>query len=465
MSKNLRTFLNELAQKYLEEIVEVDREVDPRFELTSIAAKLEKQGKSPVIFFRKVKGSRLPAVINVCASYERMALALGTTVQNLAEEYAKRERSPIPVKEVGSAPVKEVVIKGEDVDLGILPIPTHNELDAGPYISAGPTVMKDPDTGALNMGLYRLQVQGKDELGLFINPANHGYLIGERYRELGRKMEVAVVIGHHPALLLASVSKLEGFGGEYEVAGALIQEPLEVIKGETVDIMVPAQAEIVIEGEVDPEVKRPEGPFGEWPHYYTGTGDRWFIKVKAITMRRDAIYQTVFGAHNEHNVIGAVPRMGSLLRRVKGALPTVKAVNLPLSGGGRAICYISLKKRSDGEPKQAAFAALSAETDIKFVVLVDDDIDVFNEQEVLWAVATRFQADKDLIIMPYCLGAHLNPSAYDITRLKHGVMETKLILDATKPAPPTPFPPKADVPKEMLDKIELEKYLKPFSGL
>ena len=176
-------------------------------------------------------------------------------------------------------------------------------------------------------------------------------------------------------------------------------------------------------------------------------------------MRKDAIYQNVMAAHNEHNMLGALPRMGSLLRRVKEVLPSVKAVNLPLSGGGRVFCYISLKKRSDGEPKQAAFAAFSTDPNIKHVVLVDDDINVFNEQEVLWAVATRFEADKDLIIMPYCMGSHLIPTAYDITRSKHGVMQTKLIFDATMPAKPTPFPQRADVPRHIEDKINLADYL------
>ena len=154
--------------------------------------------------------------------------------------------------------------------------------------------------------------------------------------------------------------------------------------------------------------------------------------------------------------------MGSLYRRIKEALPTVKAINLPLSGGGRVRCYISLKKRSDGEPKQAAFAALATVPDIKHVILVDDDIDVFNEKEVLWALSTRFQAHEDLIVMPNCIGSHLIPTAHDITKLKPGVMETKLIFDATIPAPPTYFPCRARVPTEIVDSINPEEYIEKF---
>lgn len=459
MGKSLRTFLDDLSKSELADVKIVDKEVDCEYELTSVIAKLEKQGRADAVLFKHVKGSKLPVLINLGASYERLSRALGTTTESMVEAYSDAERKRVPVKEVPTGPVKEIILTGDAVDLGILPITVHNELDGGRYISAGITVVKDPATGAYNGGMYRLQMQGKDQLGFFVNPANHAYLITQEYKELGRNMEVAVVVGHHPCFLMAGISKLEGFGGEYEVAGGLLGEPLEVVKGETVDLMVPAEAEIVIEGVIDPTKTRDEGPFGEWPRYYTGSGERPFIKVTAITMRKDAIYQNVMAAHNEHNMLGALPRMGSLLRRVKEVLPSVKAVNLPLSGGGRVFCYISLNKRSDGEPKQAAFAALSTEPNIKHVILVDDDIDVFNEQEVLWAVATRFEADKDLIIMPYCMGSHLIPTAYDITRLKHGVMQTKLIFDATMPAKPTPFPKRADVPRQIEEKINLAEYL------
>jgi 2,5-furandicarboxylate decarboxylase 1 len=459
MGKSLRTFLDDLAKSGLDDVKIVNKEVDPEYELTSVIAKLEKQGRSDAVLFKNVKGSKLPVLINVGASYERLSLAIGTTKENMVETYSEAERKGAPVKEVSTGPVKDVILTGSDVDLGKLPTTIHNEMDAGRYISAAITVVKDPATGAHNGGMYRLQVQGKDQLGLFVNPANHAYLITQDYKELGKNMEVAVVLGHHPCFLMAGISKLEGFGGEYEVAGGLLGESLEVVKGETIDMMVPAEAEIVIEGVVDTTKTRDEGPFGEWPRYYTGRGERPFIKVTAITMRKDAIYENVMAAHNEHNMLGALPRMGSLLRRVKEVLPSIKAVNLPLSGGGRVFCYISMNKRSDGEPKQAAFAALSTEPNIKHAILVDDDIDVFNEQEVLWAVATRFEADTDLIIMPNCIGSHLIPTAYDITKLKHGAMQTKLIFDATMPAKPTPFPKRADVPRSIEEKINLAEYL------
>jgi 2,5-furandicarboxylate decarboxylase 1 len=276
---------------------------------------------------------------------------------------------------------------------------------------------------------------------------------------------VALVIGHHPAVQMAAVAKVPGIGGELEVAGGYLGEPLEVVRGETVDLPIPARAEIVIEGYVHPGQQHFEGPFGEWPHYYAKTGDQPVIVPTAILMRHDAIYQDIFAAHPEHNLVGALPRMGSIFRRVQEVVPTVKAVNLPYSGGGRVYCYISIRKTVDGEPKQAAFAALVAEPNIKHCIVVDDDIDVFNEAEVLWALATRFEADRDMFVMPYCLGSHLNPTAYTYERDgTHGYMQTKVIFDATRPAPPAYFPPTAKVPDEVVDRIDLNEYLEPYRG-
>ena len=459
MGKSLRTFLDELSKSELDDVKIVTKQVDCEYELTSVIAKLEKQGRSDAVLFKNVKGSKLPVLINLGASYDRLSLAIETKMDTMVETFSEREGRKTPVKEVPTGPVKDLIFTGNDVDLGILPTTVHNELDAGGYIAAGMVIVKEPKTGVHNCGVYRLQVQEKDQLGFFTNPVTHAYLITQEHKDLGRNMEVAIAIGHHPCVMMAAISRPEGFGGEYESAGGLLGEPLEVVKGETVDLLVPAEAEIIIEGVVDPTKAREEGPFGEWPRYYTGVGERPFIKVTAITMRKDAIYQDVMAAHNEHNMFGCLPRMGSLLKRVREALPTVQALNLPLSGGGRAFCYISLTKRSDGEPKIAAFAAMAADSNLKHVILVDDDINVFNEQEVLWAVATRFEADEDLIIMPNCIGSHLIPTAYDITRLKRGAMQTKLIFDATMPAKPTPFPKRADVPRHIEDRINLADYL------
>ncbi len=461
MPKDLRSYLDELKQACPGEVLTIGREVDLRYEATAIVEKLEAQDRFPVLLFTSVKGHKMPVLTNLAASYARLALAIGTDVPHMVPHYARRAEQAVPVQwvEKPQAPVKEVVLEGHDVDLSRLPIPIHNELDAGQYISGGVAITRDPDTGEINAGIYRHQVQGAAQLGWFINPGNHANYVRVRYEEMQQPMEVAIAIGHHPAMLLAAVAKLRGIGGELEVMGGLMGEPLGVVRGETVDLPVPARAEIVIEGRILPGERRDEGPFGEWPRFYTGTGERPFIRVSAITMRRDPIFQDLSAAHAEHSLVGCLPRMGSLYKRIKEVVPSLVNVSLPLSGGGRVFCYISIKKNVDGEPKQAAFAALTTDNSIREVVVVDDDIDVFNEREVLWARATCFQADKDLAIIPYALGSHLNPTAYNYARDGKGALETKLIFDATRPAAPASFPARARAHPEAMGRIRLEEYI------
>lgn len=465
MAKDLRTYLQDLVERRPEEVVVADREVDWRFEASAVVEKFEREEKFPLVFFRKIKGSQIPLIMNLGASYERLALALGaTSVEQMEKDLAQMERNPIPPREVSrkEAPVKEVVLKGDQADLDLLPILTHNEFDAGRYINAAAMICKERGTGICNMGIYRHQKQGKKQLGLMINPANHASYVRAEYEDHNESMEVVLAIGHHPALNLAAVTKQPGIGQELEAAGAFLGEPLEMVKAETVDLLVPARAEIIIEGVVPPHKRQYEGPFGEWPHYYYKEGDQPFIEVTAMTMRRQPIYQSIHSAHFEHNIIGAASRLGSLYRRIKEAVPSIKAVNLPLSGAARSHCYISLKKRTEGEPKQAALAAFITEPAIKHVIVVDEDIDVFNETQVLWALAMRFQADRDLAVIPNILGSHLNPTAYGHNRMEKGPMETKLIFDATKPLPPYEFPKEAKAPEEVVQRIALQQYVRPF---
>jgi 2,5-furandicarboxylate decarboxylase 1 len=468
MSKDLRTYLKQLHDTYPGQLKAVKTEVSRKWDITAIVEKIRKDRypEFPALFFPKVSDSRLPVLINLCASYERLGLSIDSTVKNMVPEYAERERAKIPPIEVSSreAPVKEIIWRGDDIDLNKLPIVWHNELDSGYYIDAGVSLLKDPETGKINAGIYRHEVQNPDELGFLSNPSHHGAYIMERMRERGKPLEIAIAIGHHPAFLMAAVSQLVGVGGELEACGGLLREPLEMVHAETVDLMIPARAEIVMEGiiDTDPKAMRTEGPFGEYPRYYTGVGQAPFIKLTAISMRADAIYQTVFGAHIEHTCLGALPRMGSLYRRLRETIPSIAMVNLPISGMGRSHAYISIKKTLDGEPKQAAFAAFAVDPLIKHVFVVDDDVDVFDDVEVIWCMCTRFQADRDLAIIPYALGSRLSPKSYDLERNERAqdrnrkVMETKMILDLTKPAPPIPFPPRCGVPTEVIDRVTLE---------
>jgi 2,5-furandicarboxylate decarboxylase 1 len=464
--KDLRTFIAEVAERWPDDVKLITEEVDPRFGITAVAAKLERQGRFPVLFFERVRGSELPVVINLTATYERLALALGTTVQEMVPTYAERQAHPIPARVVDTGPVKEVIWTGAEADLTRLPIPTHNALDGGPYLTGASLVARDPHTGVLNVGLYRHQVHGPDRLGVWFMLGHHGLYIQQRYEEMRLPMPVAIFIGHHPAAVMGTISRIPGIGGEYEEASALLGEPLELVKCETSDLLVPARAEIVIEGVIEPGVYVEEGPFAEWPGHYTERGPKPVIKVTAITMRRDAIFYDVFAGHREHCVLGSLPRMGSIFRRVKQVVPGLKAVNVPAHA--RMHCYISFTKRNEAEAKKAAFAALLTEPEnLKLVILVDDDIDVYNEQEVMWAVGTRFRADRDLHVIHNWSGpGGLNPSGWDYFPDGHKEprMMSAMIIDATKPAPPNWWPPRAQVPEEMIEAVDLERLLQPYTS-
>lgn len=465
--KDLRAFLQKLVEHDSKQLMVVDKEIDPIFEAPAIVDRMRNDGRYPnypAVLFRKIKGSNIPLLINLHGTYERLALSIDSDVKNMAEEFHRRESNPIPVKHVSrsEAPVKQVVWTGADADLSKLPILRHQELDAGKYITSAVSITRDPKSGVQNAGIFRAQVHNDHELGFMCGVyQSTGYILWE-HRERKQKMQVAMCIGHHPAMLLSGTTNPPGLGGELEIAGGLLQQPLELVKAETLDLYVPARAEIIIEGELDPdpETYREEGPFGEYPRYYTGTGPQAVLKVKAITMRRDPIYVDVFNATSEHHCIGGLARMGFLLTRVRDVCPNVTAVHLPISAAARMHAYISMKKHADGEPHLAAFNLFAYNQATKHVFVVDDDIDVTNEAEVMWALSTRFQADKDLVIIPNSLGGWLNPPTYGYRRDEKGALETKLIFDCTKPMPPATFPIATRVPPDVKERMNPETYVR-----
>ncbi|MGZ9159739.1 MAG: UbiD family decarboxylase [Candidatus Limnocylindrales bacterium] len=469
MAKDLRTYLDDLLTAVPDAVKVVDDEVDPEFEAAALVHKIVNDDDYPgfpAILFKNVKGSQVPLLLNLHGTYDRVARSIDSDIKSMVAEYAKREGNGIPTTLVPSeqAPVHEVVWTGDQIDVTKLPFLVHNELDAGKYITSAATISRDPDSGRLNAGIFRHQIQGPKQVGFMTNPAHHTSYILRANREAKRPMEVALVIGHHPAMLMAAVSKLPGIGGEMEVFGGLLDESVDMVKCKTVDLEVPARAEIVIEGivDTDPEKVQNEGPFGEYPLYYTRLGPMPWVQITAVTMRRQPIYVDVFNAHREHLVLGALPRMGSIYRRVRESMPTVTDVSLPLMGI-RSTLIIQMKKRVEGEPKIAASAAFAVDPILKHIFIVDDDIDPHDMDQVLWAWTTRFQGDRDLIIMPNFLGGHLNPVTYGYHREEKGPQETKMILDCTKPAPPITFPPACRVPPDVVERVDPAKMLKALS--
>jgi 2,5-furandicarboxylate decarboxylase 1 len=459
VAKDLRTFLAELVEREPGSLKRVTGTVDREFGITAYGAWYDKRDQYPALLFGDVAGSGIPCLSNLVATYERMALALGVPVEALTRSsVAGRGRVAHPPVEVPAeeAPVREVVWRGDDADLGRLPIPVHNELDGGPFLTAAVAVMRDPDSGRLNAGIYRHHVYDGKRMGVWFFGSHDGGTIHRRYAERGEPTPVAVVVGHHPGLLMGAVSRVPGIGGEYESAGAFLGEPVEVTRALTSDLLVPARAEIVIEGHIQPDELVEEGPFAEWPGHYVGGGLKPVIEVSAITMRRDAIFQDIQASGREHRLMGALPRIASIHQAVAQKVPGLRAVNIPLHA--RMHCYLSIRKELDSDPTRAAFAALNTEPEnLRAVVVVDDDIDVYDEREVSWAVGTRFDAAEDLQVIPKWNGpGGLLPTnwSYDADGGRTPRRSSAVIVDATKPAPPVVFPARAQVPDSAVRAVD-----------
>ncbi|WP_020618707.1 UbiD family decarboxylase [Paenibacillus daejeonensis] len=460
MAKDLRSYLSELTHTYPDSLKVVDHEVDPRFGITAYASRLAQDGQHPGLLFTNVKGSELSCISNVLTEYERIALYLGCEVEDIPRVYGELLKAPIAPIEVEkqAATVKEVVIEGDDIDLGKLPIPVHNEQDGGPYLSAGVMVIRDPDSGEINAGIYRHQIFNAKEMGVWFLGAHHGGLIYKKYKKQGKPAPIAIVLGHHPGFVMGSVSRIQGIGGEYAAAGALMGEPLELVAADTSDLLVPAHAEIILEGEILPDHEQVEGPFGEWPGHYLGGGSVPTIRITRITHRRHAIFQDIVASSREHLVVGGVPRSGSIYHTVKDVVPSLKAVHVPFYA--RMHCYISLHKEREADVKKAAFAALNTEQEnLRHIFVVDDDINVFNEEEVAWAMGTRFDAERDLLVIPKWNGpGGLLPTnwEYHADGKNTPRMSSAIIVDATKPAPPIVFPKRAVVPADHVGLADLD---------
>ena len=458
--KDLRGYLQTLKEKMPGDLVTIKKEVNPKFELCGVLRKFQEKNMFPAVYFEKVSGTQVPVVSNIMASRERQALALDTTPDALSQEYARRQddlKDPILVDD---APVKQNKMLGEEVDFSKFPNITHCEDDGGPYISSGLSIIKNPDTGITNMGIYRLQIKGKNKLCISTGKYAHGDHIMRAAEAKNKPLDIAIMIGHHPLVYLASQFRGAMEISEQRVAGGLLKEPLRVVKGETVDIDVPADAEIIIEGQIPPGVWEEEGPFGEYTWYMSSFGDTArIINITAITYRDNAIYQDLFSAHPEHNLTGLVGREATVYKKVKASIPTLKAVTLPFSGTCRHTVYLSITKEYHGLGKNAGLAALTADPFIKLAIVVDDDIDIYNEAEVMWAVATKVQPDKDVIIIPDMYLMELDPSAYSVTgRTERGYMNARWLIDATKPDG-MPFPPRGDVPEDVWKDMNLDEYL------
>ncbi len=448
-NQDLRSFI-EMVRNEEGEILQVNKEMSPHFQIPAVVTKLEQQNLDPVVLCNNVQGSRMPIITNVFASRKRLALSLGCEEAELNAVYREREDKRLKPVMVSEGPVQEVIITGEKINVKELPVVTHNEKDAGPYITGGAMVVRDPETGIRNVGIYRHQIHEGNKIGIHMAEASHVNYIYGKYVEMNKAMPVAITIGHHPAFYLGVLSFVPVGVDEYEVAGGLMGSPLELVKCKTVDLEVPASAEIVIEGYIQPGEVRLEAPFGEFTTVYGAPHMYQVVTITAITMRKKPIYLDVLSGHLDQQLLGGTGRLSVIYKTVKLACPTVKDVFMHPSGCCRLTCYVSIKKRHEGEAKNVCNAVFAADTFIKYVVVVDDDINIYDDSAVMWAIATRLQPAENAFMIKNAKGHPLDPMAYN------GYVVTKVGIDATKSL--SGYPDTVSVPGT--DLINLEEIFK-----
>jgi 2,5-furandicarboxylate decarboxylase 1 len=425
--KDFRHFLQGLEEEG--ELKSISREVSPEFEIAAYVRRAS-DTNGPAFLFDRVQGHPgWTVAAGVYGTYARLALALGTDVRSVVDLYGKAVREPIPPVIVGDGPVKEVVLRGDQVDCTEFPLVRHSEHDAGRYITSGVAMARDPESGVLGLSIQRMQLKGPRRFGISLPGERRIGRAQAKAEDRGEALPVAIVIGAGPYVDLGSQAKIPHDEAKLGVAGALAGAPVELVKAETCDMEVPARAEIVIEGRILPKVREPEGPFGEVGGTYGLRDNRHVFETTAVTMRRKPIYQTALtGMPTTENHVMAWPAVTEVAKRLaKQACPEVRDVH---AIGPYYMIIVSIKKRLEGEARNVILSVLgptAGAPQAKWVIVVDDDINVRNWDEVLWALYTRVQPERDVMVFPTMVGAPLDPSA---PIYRH---TSKIGIDATIP--------------------------------
>ena len=407
------------------------------------------------------KRAEHPILTNVLASRYRRARICNSTYETLGRDtyLAMREAKIAPVvvsKE--EAPVKQVIKTGDRINLFEFPAIVHNVMDAGHYFSSGFLTTYDPDSGIDNCALQRGWIKKKDIIRTFIAPRpSHNAWNLYKHEQKNQDMKTCYWLGHHPLAYIGALAKLPYPGSHWEATGGMLGEPLRLVASESLgdDFLVPADCEIVVEGIIEANKRYAEGPFGEFPGYYGSQiiNPQW--KVTAITHRKDALWYNVAAGYADHPGTGANALEGLLWEHLKPRFPALVNVHMPTSGVGRFHVYLQLKDPMPGEARQAIQLATSVHgIFLKHVFVFDDDVDIFNPRDVLWAIATRSQWGRDVMIFPQAKTVALDPSAPVIEVGDTGG------IDCTKPWG-EPYEERVGVAPEVMEKIKLEDFVSP----
>jgi 2,5-furandicarboxylate decarboxylase 1 len=415
----LRATIDKLNQ--IGKLLVTDKEVDPIYELGAVLKHYE---NSMPMLFKRVKGHKMPVIGGLYGNREIYYHLLGVTRENRIHRIMNAIANPMPAKLLNNGPVKENIITS-NIDMArYFPNPKFSEKDGGAFITSGLMVVKDPETGKRYTSVRRFQINGGNQISALITSKTKDFFL--ELEKQNKPLEVAVVLGYDAYTLTASQISMDRYGlDKYEVDSALRGEPLELVKCHTVDLEVPAYAEMVFEGVIVPNKRQVEGPFGELMGYYGPAKEEPVMEVKCIMHRNNPIYQTAGPSREEHFSNGII-REVELYYTLKNMVD-VQDVNVTIGGGCRFHVIASINKKTEGDPKTAIIGALASEKNVKHAVIVDNDVNIFDPMDVEFALASRVQASKDVVIIPGATGSGLEASY-----VYYGVTD-KMGIDATKP--------------------------------
>lgn len=419
-----RGFLSQLEGA--RQLLHVSDEVDPRFE---ISAWLDQLATGPALQFDSVKGSHLRIVGNLLNSRERIAAGVGLSTGKLQQRIIDSIANGLQPRRVADGPCQEVSVDMPDL-VHELPAPHFFPRETGAYITAGVIIARDPVTGRGNASYARLKLLGGNRAMVGIAPNHHLAVLARAAHARGEKLEIAVTIGNHPAVLIAAALYLRLGDDELEAAGALLGEALEVVRCQTLSLDVPAHSEIVLEGLLDLGEQHEEQLVSEYHGMYEPYGSGPVASFTRLTRRSDALFQVIQpGYYPEHTLIGGIAIAAGLAQTLRAAAIPVREVAVGHGGCGRLDAVVSLGPHKAGEPRKAMFAIWGSVNLIKNITIVDEDIDPWDTNQVAWAVATRLRADRDLLVVPGGRTDRSEPIKQDGVIAKMGMDATKSLAD------------------------------------
>ena len=399
---------------YDDNVIEITEELSSEYEVSKVLREYPKD----TVIIKNVKGYDMPVISGICNTRDKIAKSINCEVSEITEKIIEAMEKPIKVDKFTDFSEYETC----DVDLDRIPILTHYKRDGGAYITAGVVFARDPETGIQNASIHRMMVLDNKRLVIRIVPRNL-YTYFQRAQKLGKDLDIAIAIGMDPAILLASTTSIPIDYDEMDVANAFKGGDLELIK--CGDLNVP-QADIILEGKISVTETVAEGPFVDLTDTYDIIRDQPIINLETMHIKRDAVYHAIIPAGFEHKLLQGLPQEPRIFKAVKNAVPTVENVVLTEGGCCWLHAVVSIRKQTEGDGKNAIMAALSAHPSLKHCVVVDTDVNVFDAEDVEYAISTRVKGDRDIMIVPNVRGSSLDPVAEsDGTTTKIGVDATK----------------------------------------